>query len=242
VRTKIDASKRRAETEKLFAVETIVPADRAWIGYVDFGAISDEAMRREAEEELLTILGEPLGPLGKTKTYADVEPVAERGPLPAERPAGHWAITLQSAAILADPEELRRNHDLGAEYGRVFRQISGGALELVNFFSGESFAGGYYLHRRFQFHKREYMPYLLTDSGSVFLLHPATEAASGIVGEWLRYGLPLPQWARERYARPGESDWQWCPYLPENGYGEIAVNLSRPGISVLAEEAAHANR
>ena len=41
------------------------------------------------------------------------------------------------------------------------------------------------------------------------------------VDNWLKHGLPLPDWAENLYG----NNWQTCPFLPENGFGEIAVNL-----------------
>ena len=89
-------------------------------------------------------------------------------------------------------------------------------------------AGGDYIFRRFM-GGNNYMPFLLTDAGSVFVFESVhAEGAEEKVREWHEQGLPVPGWAMERYKRgdlPG-SHWSNCPYTPENGYGEIAVNLA----------------
>ncbi len=92
-------------------------------------------------------------------------------------------------------------------------------------------SGGYYLHKRFQPNK-QYEPYLLTEGGSIFVLtiNKGKESeASNKLEEWYKYGLPLPEWAITRYSRDDKQNgdhWTNCPYIRENGYGEIAVNMS----------------
>jgi hypothetical protein len=45
------------------------------------------------------------------------------------------------------------------------------------------------------------------------------------VGLWQRRGLPVAGTVREVFKLKGDaSDWQRCPYVPENGFGEIAVD------------------
>jgi hypothetical protein len=45
------------------------------------------------------------------------------------------------------------------------------------------------------------------------------------IANWLETGLPLPSWVSQ-FADEDESQrWRFCTYIPENGYGEIAVNL-----------------
>jgi hypothetical protein len=98
----------------------------------------------------------------------------------------------------------------------------------VRFFASQELAGGEYVWHRFQ-GAGDYEPYLLTCSGSVFLLEPEPgeeEAAAQCLRHWEERGLPLPGWARTQYARGGRSAdlWSTCPYVPENGYGEVVLD------------------
>ena len=43
---------------------------------------------------------------------------------------------------------------------------------------------------------------------------------------WMSGGLPLPKWALAEYGQYNRALWENCPFVPENGYGEIAVNLA----------------
>jgi hypothetical protein len=65
---------------------------------------------------------------------------------------------------------------------------------------------------------------LLTEPGSVFVLTVAAnqlDNAQEHIRKWLKSGLPLPEWACEAHG----NTWQENPFLPQHGYGEVAVNL-----------------
>jgi hypothetical protein len=90
--------------------------------------------------------------------------------------------------------------------------------------------GGFYLYKRFQEGNGQgYTPILLTEPGSVFVLE-VVEApkAEQLINIWLHQGLPVPDWANKHFARNGQegADWSNLPFIPRNGFGEIAVNLS----------------
>jgi len=240
VRTAINKAKRRAMEEQLFAYETVVPGALEWLGYVDLGGVAPASDRMQVEEDLRSVLASPIRGLGKTKAFAKAAFVPEQqlrtNPVRLDPVAGCWAITLQTPAILCDPDSLQHEPGnvtsgqdrLWAAYSEAWEKLSEGWLTLENFFAGQSLAGGYYLHKRFR-GGGAYAPWLLTDSGSVFLLRWVDEGkAKSLIGDWVKRGLPLPRWAEKRYgagAAVGEL-WKCCPYIRENGYGEIAVNLS----------------
>ena len=66
-------------------------------------------------------------------------------------------------------------------------------------------------------------------AGSVFVLEAARdlEDSKRLVEEWSREGLPISASACQWYEIDKDQNGQWrtCPYIPQNGYGEIAVNL-----------------
>jgi hypothetical protein len=49
-----------------------------------------------------------------------------------------------------------------------------------------------------------------------------------LFGTWLKSGLPLRKWAKEKFTRDSHSGdyWSNCPFIPQNGFGEILVNHS----------------
>jgi hypothetical protein len=88
--------------------------------------------------------------------------------------------------------------------------------------------GGDFLWNRFS-RQSLYSPYVLTNAGAVFVLRVMNGGDAGAaamkVEEWVRNGLPLATTVRKRFGLAGNAgDWKKCPYVPENGYGEIAVD------------------
>jgi hypothetical protein len=237
VRTALNRHSRKAEDKQLFAYEMIIPDGRQWYSSIDLSAIADEKERKETEEQLLSIISKGLNGWGKTKVSAkvtffepdEIRPHVEQKFIPMDD--NLFVITLQTPALLCNPADL--NETSGADellcaYREVWSQMSGSSLRLERFFAQQSLMGGEYLHKKFQ--GKNYKPYLLTDAGSVFLLksEPGKEkSARMVIHDWLRRGLRLPEWAEQEYSRNGKpgSHWSNCPYILENGHGEIVVNL-----------------
>lgn len=235
VRTAIDSKKRSSADEQLFAYEMVVPTDDiAWYARLDLSDI-DKQDRPKVVEQLQSLIAYGLTGLSKTKSYAQIELLPPNSirhpyaPSSLDKRDGVWILTLQTPALLCNPDLLTESSQRDA-YAEVFDEISDKSLELVRFFATQSLAGGGYLWKRFQ-DRNPYQPYLLTDTGSVFVLCPKTdqeEMAKNSIEKWTKMGLPLPNWAVEKYQRDGKkgNHWSNCPYIPQNGYGEIAVNLS----------------
>lgn len=240
VRTKIDAKRRKAEDEQLFAYEMVVPDETDWYASIDLSAIVDLATRRKVEEQLLSLLAHELHGFSKTKVKVKVASQAAGSLLPkfasnrtpqfdTQTQEQFWVVTLQTPTILCEPQTVNSSGLFDA-YQQAWTQLSSSALQLKHFFAQQSLSGGYYLYRRFM-KDSAYFPYFLTEPGSVFVLAamPGKEAnAQAYIDDWLACGLPLPAWAITEYQRDGLSgdDWRNCPYLREGGYGEIAVNLA----------------
>lgn len=224
VRTAIDSERRKARDEQLFAYEKIVPKKTDWYCQLDMGTVPDHD-RMKVEAQLRDLLANGLRALGKTKARAAIE---VQSTIPAKHISqntprdGQWIITLQTPALLCDPNEIAQS-DLLMAYRTVWKQLSADSLDLKHFYAQQSLAGGRYLWQRFQ-PSKDYSPWLLTNAGSVFVLKPEPgqeTKAQDCIDRWLAHGLPLPEWAARLYG----NHWTTCPFLPEGGYGEIAVNL-----------------
>ncbi len=229
VRHEHDPEKRRAKDEQLFAYESIAPREEVtWRGSLDLSRVSASS-RPQVWGCLKTLLALGLHGLGKTK--ARTGEVAVKTGYAAEVAArdGLFVLTLQTPALLCDPQDAA---DPAASLFDLYKGVWAGlsseasgsaALDLVQFFARQSLKGGY-LGQRFKA-RGSYNPFFLTEAGSVFVLKPIAgrEAqATERVKVWRNYGLPLPTWVKDRYG----DGWRENPFLPENGYGEIAVNLS----------------
>lgn len=223
------------------------PEEVVWCGAIDLGAIPRQD-REAAASQLRALLGLGLHGLGKTKTFAAVRISAESEvhpavPTPVEGP---YCVTLQTPALICDPryQELEGVPKAGALTADALKKLYADVwatwsrptvgeepcLNLRWYYATQSLLGGNYLHRRFQ-PGTPYNPWLLTDAGSVFVLEAVNgkeEQARKRLEHWLLHGLPLPRWARLQYGGTADADdadlWNRCPFIPQNGFGEILVN------------------
>jgi hypothetical protein len=138
-------------------------------------------------------------------------------------------VQLQTPALLGTPTEwqvARTADDVLQIYRTAWAELSHNRLELSHYFARQELAGGWYLHRRFR-KGLPYQPWLLTSAGSVFVFRGIQPGAGEHLQEWLERGLPID----DRLVEPNQLGgdrfryWERCPYVPENGYGEIGVNL-----------------
>ncbi len=233
LRTAIDRATQRAADDHLFAQELIDPTGCIWLCRVDASALTDEE-KLDAASRLSSAFKEGLRGLGKTKARARTAPanVVEAQTERHQPPGGtHLVLTLQTPAVLLDPRGLdapenRTPAAIRRRYEKAFAEALP-ETTLVHYFSTQSLAGGQYYWRRFQ-HLQPYNPWLLTDAGSVFVFECSGGGADALAEKWHGKSLPLPPWTTEAYGLAGtpERDWEKCPFLPENGYGEVAANLA----------------
>lgn len=223
---KIDPALLVGEDEMLYTTvaQGVLKPDRktprAWRILVDFNDV--------APEHRATIQGaiaRGLFPIGRTGAEAAFEPVLPSSvpqgssrrfrlpDVPAPRPIpGHvdlYSLTLLTPALLTDPQD-----DLESQYSRLIAEQTGGRL--LRAYTSRRLAGGYIAIRR-RVYGETYYPFVLTEPGSVFLVRGGDP---GRLAQIARFGLAP---AKLRDADP--LTWRNCPYLRENGYGEVAFSL-----------------
>jgi hypothetical protein len=234
-RTAIDAATGRAADEQLFSYGLVLPDRKTYTGVESFVWEGDVGLEDIPEgdqatigHELQQLLQYGLPAIGKTRAIAAVQWLASPTPPAIGATSalnGFIAITLQTECLMTNPELLKdgRVENLRCAYEDFWNEVSGGTLELVRYFARQSLYGGYVSRRA---NKDKYQPFLLTDRGSVFVLKPvASDDLTFSLDKWQQSGLPVPGWVSTRYGHRDIPLWQRCPYLPQNGYGEISVNL-----------------
>jgi hypothetical protein len=240
VRTAIESG--RAKDKSLFAYEAVVAAANGegdnttitrWMATLDLPKQFDNAAHWQ--EIFTAFTTAPLGPLGKTDAFCEAHLLPSTPVVwPSQMPeTGHTEVRLQliTPALLTSTHSVLNNTscapaDLQQIYQTAFDQIAlatapgmGNALTLKRFFATQQMAGGDYLHKRFS--GGSYLPYVLTQPGSVFVFvvnEPAN--ATELLGLWQKHGLPLSADVKQHHG----GDWRSNPYLPQNGYGEVVVN------------------
>jgi hypothetical protein len=237
-RTAIETVTRKAEEEKLYTFEYICPVDDqnkeiTWLSNIYLPDNLDENERKKLSDEICFVVHNWFDYIGKRDSRIKTARVS----------SGHWllavrefdisqdkitVLTLQSDALILDPWVLKGEDkdSLFEAYKEFWNDISGGAFELKRFFAAQKLKGGY-LGRRFRINGK-YYPFFLTRAGSVFVLKIKNQTKAEKLGKtWQHRGVPIPDWAFKRYGRPSDRklDWQKCPFTPENGFGEIVMNL-----------------
>ena len=233
VRTAIDADTLKAADEQLFAYHMVLPEQHEWLAYLSLGAVPN-ADRAGVLTELRQLLTAGIGPLGKTKTWADVsiDPISTVSPKWVSNTTAltddSWVITLQTPAVLCDAESLRDpiGFKLQEAYDKTWREISADCLSLKpgRFYARQSLAAPRFAGRLPMNSNGQYYPFILTDAGSTFALEAIDDKskAKDCIDKWLDEGIPACDRLLGGFA--GDPDWKRCPYLNRHGYGEISVN------------------
>lgn len=247
-RTEIDDKTRRSLENRLFTYSFLCPEDEAgqsieWVCNVDFSGIADPVERQHTKVEFAQAVQVYLDRLGKLNQSVQVEAqdgyVSSAGATGDLIEDGRVLITLQTDTIMLNPQEVSRlspGDDLLKLYAAFWQEMCGGqatsaCLKLDDFYAHQTFKGGYLYHRYLgaaerQTKPKNYHPYYLTCAGSVFIFRVINEQeARRYLKKWLSSGLDLPAWAVKEYSQYQKPLWQNCPFVPQNGYGEITVNL-----------------
>ncbi|SHE56845.1 RAMP superfamily CRISPR-associated protein [Vibrio gazogenes] len=240
VRTAIDKESGTADDGKLFAYESVGPTDTQknqihWTTVMSLppSTALTPTITERFGQQLAAVLKHGLTRVGKTKatlTVSHIEPL-QTNTVTSDviTPDELVVIKLESDAMLFT---LAQYHDkqqtqvepLAALYQDYFAQHFTDAhqqplVTLHAFHTDQTMVGGEYLYHRFQkSHGQPYQPYILTTAGSTFTFrinhHAQREQVLERLRTWCHTGLPLLD---------SQLTWQTCPYLPQNGFGEISV-------------------
>ena len=161
------------------------------------------------------MLANGLGGVGKT--YAQLRSNVSKESPPAERQSleGNLRcrITLLTDALLAAPDGKSSAWDL---YAKSWEQLLPGA-SLNDFHAEQKLVGGYQA-RRYNTQKDGIYPFILTSAGSVFEITLPSAQVHNLEG-FAKLGIVTTQQCENA------NDWQNCPFVPENGYGQIEVSF-----------------
>lgn len=243
IQTAIDSTTGSAKKGNLFAQEIISSKGFYWLGNVFCVGIKDDKDKSKFQKELSDFFNYPLQNLGKTKaqTTSDLK-ITQRFELHVEsspidgfkKENGDYAlvICLQSdARLFAFSESVSEcNHNdteqLINSYTDYWQAISKESLVLSHYFAEQYLSGGEYLYKRFNKNSdKPYNPELLTKAGSVFVFNikqNELELIKSLLYDWCQKGLPqIDDIDDSNYKK-----WKINPYIAQNGYGQISVNLS----------------
>jgi len=230
-RTAIQENTNRAKEHQLFNYQSVNPVNLTWISTIRVPESFDQGQREKASQ-LVSFLASGLVQIGKLRAdlRAEIDTPAKGNAELSEilingtkYPA--YRVRLNSSAWLLGISELERlenGETLKAVYQGIFQSILPDQLidwNKFDFLAQHEWSGGRRAYRYKQMNDGGYHPYLLTKPGSVFVF-PLAQGTSkkdelqSAFGALLHTGLP---------AASPLANWQNCPFLPQNGYGQITI-------------------
>jgi hypothetical protein len=230
VRTAIDPDTGAAaigagDVGQLFVQEAVLAKSR------DGGAIQWRCEVEAKDENAMKALGAALVAadlrLGKLRARARLtqhSDPAGPGELKYETVGGRalHRLVLQTPAVMFEAAEMRGSglKDLYLAYFLHAFNSAGVEFALDRFFARQSLRGGYQ-GLRFRGGRSHYAPWVITNPGSTFVLSTAPGDAQNFETALRALqggGLPVADTVKSK-------DWRDCPFLPENGFGQFALNL-----------------
>lgn len=249
-RTAIHEQSKRAKDEKLYTFQYLTPfqpketgSERCrkkikWIADINLPEIDEKEQKRVAKEffEAINLGWRYLGKRDAEFAFSVHEPLSSafneqfEKVLP-EHDDKKAIVVLQTDALMFDGKLLSDEQgffpDLYDVYKKFWSEVTEGSCEMTRFFARQKFAGGYQAKNNFKLHEY-YYPFVLTEMGSVFVLEiHDREKANVKLLEFSQRGLPLPSNITNPISSDPDFDyWKKCPFVPENGYGEIKINMA----------------
>lgn len=245
-RTAIEPEMRKADDSKLYVMQAIKPLAKDkdetkqlyWNTEIRIPADLDKEIAGTIAKLVAQIretLRLALRYVGKRQTIIKIEcKTADQIQPTAQAGIQSFAIVLQSPAIMLNPHALavqsKVTFDDAAIMLNQYRnywaaaKMLGETAEMVRHFSAIELQGGY-LGMRCMKEKGHYAPFVLTQAGSVFVFQVKTPEAIDRLKRLEHSGLPLPGWALAEDVYGSTATWRRCPFVPENGYGEIKITI-----------------
>ena len=217
MRTQIDPSTRAAMESRLFAIEYCRNDTHEFVMAID---LPDGLDRVVAEQAIRQAVAHGLAGIGRGGACCDVAFCA----LLEAATSGH-VVMLKTPAMLRCPDP-GQFPDLHTLYEAAFNAIglAGTGFRLKTLYVDEELAGHAFMQMRRHEDNRDFMPFLLTKAGSVFVFEHDDPDAK-LPKSWFKAGLPIPETVLVFHGLDAEEAlWKVCPYVPENGYGEIEVH------------------
>ncbi len=228
VRTAINKNHNTAEGGLLFSYDMIKPRQGdsfvEWYARIDRNGADPTAFIKLLEK----LVNGGLPRVGKTEakgevtlvTGSETETLKPQLSPQQDKPCCYWVVQLATPALMIDPEAQTTHGGLLEQYQNYWFEVAP-ALKLRQIFTNERLIGGFSAYS-YRFREQDdYHPYLLTESGSVFVFEPPNDSVNWQC--WLEQGLPLPAWVVHRSFNR-ETKRIECPFVPENGYGEVLID------------------
>jgi hypothetical protein len=216
VRTQVADDTRAAATSRLFGIEYTRGDCHDFVAEIDLSACTEPDL---VIRGLQLVIAEGLGGIGRGGAFAQVS--LEKIPPETHPIMGKRIVAvLQSAALLRDPSRPAVN--LRSAYADAFAEL--GLPETITLravFVRERLAGGGFFRSRLAQKDRVYAPFMLTEAGATFVFD-SSDGTPIDPAQLFPNGLDVPQSVLVHHGIEDLTElYRVCPYLPQNGYGEL---------------------
>jgi hypothetical protein len=186
-----------------------------WIVEIDASAAGDTGSL------LVAALASGVDGIGKTDARATLTPIkgADRPQLaPISGRPGVFGVMLCADTLMHDGSKTAAE-GLSAKdaYHAYWNTVLPGC-KLLDFFAAQKLVGGYVSRRRRAYGTGHYYPFSLTTAGSIFIIEASAADLQTRLAELVKTNLPAAP------INGKQVTWRNCPYVPENGYGQISAN------------------
>lgn len=229
-RVKIDAERGAADDGNLFTQVAVSPfvggkpvhwqAEITWLD----DATSDE----EAHLAAFCAALQKLRNIGKNNAIMEDSQHSDLSGNSVELTGDQVRIVLTTPHLMLHCTAMENEGEFHEALGDYWKSVCGSGLALAwsdgapNVFTMQTLAGGEVMRKFPGMDGQTVEPFVLMDAGSIFVLDVRDAVkATTTLAEWRRFGLPPG-------LHFGPEDWDKCPYLPENGYGAVAINPPLP--------------
>jgi RAMP superfamily len=233
VRTAISGG--QAKEGDLFAYSSRYSTKTRWCSMIDLRAVTDANDRVKLLTELKTFLAFGLSPIGKTDATAAVEIKAciegddlQMTAINSIKEGDLVRVVLNGDAALFATDEIANKSgvDMKAIYQKAFTSMSSAStcgVMLSHCFARQKLYGGsFFLGKYPKMGNPFYQPATLTEKGSVFVFNVNNAAlAKKTFTSWATLGLGIPESVADCFG----ASWKTNPFLSQNGFGEVSINL-----------------
>lgn len=201
-----------AATGRLFITDLVETTDQRWRVFLDRNG-ADQALF----EQVIATFRNGFAGLGRTGAVVCAESEAADARPTLDAGAGKVVILLETPTIMTSLADRTSASD---QYLAYFKDLLGVGVSAVRSVATRRLAGDFYAYRYRANPTALYAPFELTDAGAIFELTVDETAAKCLTSYLLlRY---LPPRVNGNMLRDAE-EWRRCPFMPQNGYGEISI-------------------
>jgi RAMP superfamily len=170
-------------------------------------------------QEILNLVSQGLPAIGRTGAIMSVVRTNTRHAISKATKNKELLLILETPALLTNV--LNHQKSATAQYQAYFELLLGkDGFSDFKAVAQRSLKGDYLAHRFRLYGSERYVPFEITNPGAVFALTCTSDDGVALLNQALETGLPPTN--GEALLTNAMEDWQSCPFMNQNGFGQIS--------------------